>query len=245
MFDCQYKIGSKIDSSTAFKPAKCITPSTFNFLFLISVQLPNGITVNDLNSYLKEFEVKNNIKFDGVLLDYLDLMMPAQTKVSPSDLFIKDKFVSEELRNFAVEHDLLFATASQLNRAAVEEVEFDHSHISGGLSKIQTADNVIGIFTSQAMRERGRYQVQFMKTRSSSGVGQKVDLNFDVAGLRISDLADDEDGSDVTNTSAMFDKLKQRSTVTHQEKSIAENSVVENNLKSHDALRSMLKRSNN
>ena len=209
------------------------------------VQLPNGITVNDLNSYLKEFEVKNNLKFDGVLLDYLDLMMPAQSKVSPSDLFIKDKFVSEELRNFAVEHDLLFATASQLNRAAVEEVEFDHSHISGGLSKIQTADNVIGIFTSQAMRERGRYQVQFMKTRSSSGVGQKVDLNFDVAGLRISDLADDEDSSDVTNTSAMFDKLKQRSTVTHQEKSIAENSVVENNLKSHDALRSMLKRSNN
>jgi len=209
------------------------------------VQLPNGITVNDLNSYLKEFEVKNDIKFDAVLLDYLDLMMPAQSKVSPSDLFIKDKFVSEELRNFAMEHDLLFATASQLNRAAVEEVEFDHSHISGGLSKIQTADNVIGIFTSQAMRERGRYQVQFMKTRSSSGVGQKVDLNFDVAGLRITDLADDEDGSDVTNTSAVFDKLKQRSTVTHQEKSIAENSVVEENLKSHDALRSMLKRSNN
>ena len=209
------------------------------------VQLPNGITVNDLNSYLKEFEVKNNIKFDAVLLDYLDLMMPAQSKVSPSDLFIKDKFVSEELRNFAMEHDLLFATASQLNRAAVEEVEFDHSHISGGLSKIQTADNVIGIFTSQAMRERGRYQVQFMKTRSSSGVGQKVDLNFDVSGLRITDLADDEDASDVTNTSAVFDKLKQRSTVTHQEKSIAENSVVEENLKSHDALRSMLKRSNN
>ena len=46
---------------------------------------------------------------------------------------------------------------TKLNRAAVEEVEFDHSHISGGLSKIQTADNVIGIFTSQAMRERGRY----------------------------------------------------------------------------------------
>ena len=84
-----------------------------------------------------------------------------------------------------------------------------------------------------------------MKTRSSSGVGQKVDLNFDIAGLRITDLADDEDASDVTNTSAMFDKIKQRSTVSHQEKSISENSIVEENLKSHDALRSMLKRSNN
>jgi len=208
------------------------------------VQLPNGITINAITSYMREYETKNDLKIDAVLIDYLDLMMPAQSKVSPSDLFIKDKFVSEEMRNFAVEHDILFATASQLNRAAVEEVEFDHSHISGGLSKIQTADNVIGIFTSQAMRERGRYQVQFMKTRSSSGVGQKVDLAFDIGGLRIKDLDDDEAGSTMNQPSAIFDKIKSQNKVTHQEKNIAENSVVENTIQGHDKLRSMLKRSN-
>ena len=208
------------------------------------VQLPNGITINAITSYMREYETKNDLKIDAVLIDYLDLMMPAQSKVSPSDLFIKDKFVSEEMRNFAVEHDILFATASQLNRAAVEEVEFDHSHISGGLSKIQTADNVIGIFTSQAMRERGRYQVQFMKTRSSSGVGQKVDLAFDIGGLRIKDLDDDEAGSTMNQPSAIFDKIKSQNKVSHQEKNIAENSVVENTIQGHDKLRSMLKRSN-
>lgn len=207
------------------------------------VQLKNGITVNDLTSYLRELEVKTDKKFDAICVDYLDLMMPAGVKVNVSDMFVKDKYVSEELRNFAVENDLLFATASQLNRAAVEEVEFDHSHIAGGLSKVQTADNVIGIFTSQAMRERGRYQVQFMKTRSSSGVGQKVDLKFDISGLRISDLDDDEDQEPMNQTSAMFDKLKQRSQVNTQEKSLAENSVVENTIAGHDKLRSLLKKS--
>ena len=208
------------------------------------VQLPNGITINAITSYMREYETKNDLKIDAVLIDYLDLMMPAQSKVSPSDLFIKDKFVSEEMRNFAVEHDILFATASQLNRAAVEEVEFDHSHIAGGLSKVQTADNVIGIFTSQAMRERGRYQVQFMKTRSSSGVGQKVDLKFDIAGLRIEDLDEDEAGSTMNQPSAMFEKIKAQNKVTHQEKNIAENSVVENTIAGHDKLRGLLKRSN-
>ena len=207
------------------------------------VQLKNGITVNDLTSYLRELEVKTDKKFDAICVDYLDLMMPAGVKVNVSDMFVKDKYVSEELRNFAVENNLLFATASQLNRAAVEEVEFDHSHIAGGLSKVQTADNVIGIFTSQAMRERGRYQVQFMKTRSSSGVGQKVDLKFDISGLRISDLDDDEDQEPMNQTSAMFDKLKQRSQVNTQEKSLAENSVVENTIAGHDKLRSLLKKS--
>ena len=160
-------------------------------------------------------------------------------------MFIKDKFVSEELRNFAVEHDFLFATASQLNRSAVEEVEFDHSHISGGLSKIQTADNVIGIFTSQAMRERGRYQIQFMKTRSSAGVGQKVDLSFDIQGLRITDLPDDAEDTETTVTKDIFNKIKNKQNEAEQKKSIAENSVVSDNLQAMSRLNNIVKRQNN
>jgi len=45
------------------------------------------------------------------------------------------------------------------------------------------------------MRERGRYQIQLMKTRSSSGVGSKVDLEFDVNTLRISDCEQSEDSA--------------------------------------------------
>jgi len=109
----------------------------------------------------------------------------------------------------------VLATASQLNRASVEEIEFDHSHISGGLSKIQTADNVIGIFTSRAMKERGRYQIQFMKTRSSSGVGQKVDLEFDVDSLRIRDLNEEEAQSyNQQSKNKIYDSLKQTSKVS-------------------------------
>jgi len=114
-----------------------------------------------------------------------------------------------------VEKQCVLATASQLNRASVEEIEFDHSHISGGLSKIQTADNVIGIFTSRAMKERGRYQIQFMKTRSSSGVGQKVDLEFDVDSLRIRSLDEEESQSyNQQGKNKIYDSLKQTSKVT-------------------------------
>ena len=138
--------------------------------------MPTGKTANDLRSYIKEFEIKTGRKIDVVLVDYLDLMMPIAKRISAENLFVKDKYVSEELRDLAMELNCLFVTASQLNRSSVEEIEFDHSHISGGLSKIQTADNVIGIFTSRAMRERGRYQIQLMKTSIRSGVGAKIDL---------------------------------------------------------------------
>ncbi len=176
--------------------------------------MPSGKNANDIRSYVKEWSIKNKCQPDVLLIDYLDLLMPLSIKVSPSDLFVKDKYVSEELRNLAMELGCVFVTASQLNRAAVEEIEFDHSHISGGLSKIQTADNVIGIFTSRAMKERGRYQIQFMKTRSSSGVGQKVDLEFDVDSLRIKDLVEDEQGSYNQSTgSSIYSNIKKQSTI--------------------------------
>ena len=180
--------------------------------------MPSGKNCNDIRAYLKEYQVKKGQKPDVLLIDYLDLMMPLSVKVSPSDLFVKDKYVSEEIRNLAMETQCITVTASQLNRSAVEEIEFDHSHISGGLSKIQTADNVIGIFTSRAMKERGRYQIQFMKTRSSSGVGQKVDLEFNLETLRINDLGDEDEGSfaqqKAAATNSVMQGLKRTSSVT-------------------------------
>jgi KaiC/GvpD/RAD55 family RecA-like ATPase len=174
--------------------------------------MPTGKNANDIRSYLKEYEIKTGRKVDVLLVDYLDLMHPIAAKISAENLFVKDKYVSEELRNLAMELNTIFVTASQLNRSSVEEIEFDHSHISGGISKINTADNLIGIFTSRAMRERGRYQIQLMKTRSSSGVGQKIDLEFDVDSLRIRDLADDDEYQEFNKRkSTIYDSLKRSS----------------------------------
>jgi hypothetical protein len=138
--------------------------------------------------------------------------MPVSAKVSPNDLFVKDKYVSEELRNLAKELGVLLVTASQLNRSAVEEIEFDHSHISGGISKINTADNVFGIFTSRAMKERGKYQIQCMKSRSSTGVGQKIDLEYNIETMRITDEGGDEGGYNRPQSSIM-DSIKAKSKI--------------------------------
>ncbi len=204
-------------------------------------QMSNGVNANDIRSFIREYEIQSGVKVDCLLVDYLDLMMPISGKVSPSDLFIKDKYVSEELRNLAVELNILLVTASQLNRGAVEEIEFDHSHIAGGISKIQTADNVIGIFTSNAMRERGRYQIQFMKTRSSSGVGSKVDLKFNPETLRIEDLDDDDDTYDTMQTQTLVAGL-QRSASIRTEETETETESIDNTKLQGLALRDLLKK---
>ena len=177
--------------------------------------LPAQSTINDIRSYIKEVQIQTGLRVDFIMVDYLDLLMPVSAKVSPNDLFVKDKYVSEELRNLAKELNVLFVTASQLNRSAVEEVEFDHSHISGGISKINTADNVFGIFTSRAMKERGRYQIQCMKSRSSTGVGQKIDLEYNIETMRITDSGESESESTggFVKKPSIYDSIKTQSRV--------------------------------
>ena len=179
--------------------------------------LPAQSNINDIRSFVKEYQIQTGNKVDFMMVDYLDLLMPVSAKVSPNDLFVKDKYVSEELRNLSKELGVLLVTASQLNRSAVEEIEFDHSHISGGISKINTADNVFGIFTSRAMKERGRYQIQLMKTRSSNGVGMKVDLEYNIESMRITDPGEEgqeHHGGPPKIATNIMNQIKPTSTVT-------------------------------
>jgi hypothetical protein len=72
------------------------------------------------------------------------------------------------------------------------------------------------------MRERGRYQIQLMKTRSSSGVGMKIDLEFNIDSLRISSLAEEDSYGNHNSQSAgssLLNSIKQRQTVQSEDAS--------------------------
>lgn len=173
-------------------------------------QMPQGTTTNDLRAYLKNYEIETGHPCDVLMVDYLDLMFPNNKKIDVSNLFVKDKFITEELRGLCVEKNMVGVTASQLGRSSVNEMEMDHSHIAGGISKIQTADNVIAILATPAMRERGQYQFQFLKTRSSSGVGSKVIMGFDQETLRIYDLEEGESTAPVKTAADMMADLRRK-----------------------------------
>jgi len=85
------------------------------------------------------------------------------------------------------------------------------------------------------MRERGRIQIQFMKTRSSSGVGQKVDLEFDLNTLRLRDLS--EEDQEEQTSSSIFENIKKKSTMNK----IHENQVVDESVDHADKLKTLLK----
>lgn len=169
-----------------------------------------GTTCNDLRAYLKEYIIQRGYAPDMILVDYLDLMYPNNAKVDPSNLFVKDKFVSEELRSIAGDYGIPLVTASQLNRQSVEASEFDHAHIAGGISKINTADNVFAILFTTSMREKGEYEIQFLKTRSAAAVGQKIKLMSNRDTLRITDAPEDAAGPRTSTPDDLREEMKNK-----------------------------------
>jgi hypothetical protein len=165
-----------------------------------------GTTCNTVRAYLKEYEIQEGRKPDVLLIDYLDLMHPNNAKIDVSSMFTKDKYVSEEMRAIGSDWNIPVVSASQLNRQSVEAQEFDHSHIAGGISKINTADNVFGIFTSMSMKDRGVYQLQFLKTRSSSATGHKIELSYNPVSMAI----EDPDEGDAAVRPSTMDEIRQQ-----------------------------------
>lgn len=158
-------------------------------------RLPESITtVHDIRAYLRELQIKTGIKIKYLAVDYLDLL--TTVRASAENVFLKDKFISEELRALAHDLDIVLITASQLGRSSVDAEEYTHANISGGISKIMTADNVIGIRNTPAMRERGELLFEFLKTRNSDGVGSKVKLALNIDTMCISDHVDGGTGVD-------------------------------------------------
>lgn len=151
--------------------------------------MPSGTKASEIKAYLKEYYLHYKHMPDMIIVDYLDNMSPNEN-VSADNVWEKDKRCSEQLRQIGVDHNMFVATASQLNRDAVKAAQHDHSHIAGGISKINVSDVYISIKMSEAMRAKGEILFSFQKTRNSDGVGKQVFLKYDKNRLRIIDKDD-------------------------------------------------------
>ena len=108
-------------------------------------RLPEGgTTVNVLRAYVKEFQIKTGLKPDAIIIDYLDLMYPNNSYIDPSNLFVKDKFVSEEVRGFMHETNTFGATASQVNRCLKIDTSIIKDTGITTISSLKIGDKILG-----------------------------------------------------------------------------------------------------
>ncbi len=172
-------------------------------------RMPESSTnANHIRAYLKEFEIVNGFVPDFICVDYLDLMCSVQ-QVSAENTFIRDKFISEELRSIANDYNLMMITASQLNRGALQLESIDdlsQAQIAGGISKVNTTDNLVAIIQTPLMKAQNRMMFKLLKTRSSGGVGSFFMLQFNPVSL----MLENADGEINTKKASLANYVKDK-----------------------------------
>ena len=149
-------------------------------------RLPTGCCVNDIRSYLKQYEIEYGVKPDVIIIDYIDLLSPNEG-VKNMNISEQDKLKAEQCSQLLHDYNAIGLSASQQNREALKTSSPDQGVIAGGMTKVNTVDNFISLFMDGGLRAKGEMMAFFLKTRSSDGVGKMVMLSFDSVCLRITD----------------------------------------------------------
>lgn len=153
--------------------------------FIVKRMPENRTNVNTIRSYLEQLQQSSGFKPDFICVDYLDIMGTTHA-ISLDNLFVKDKYVTEEVRGLGFDFDAMIISASQLGRGAIDAEKLNQAHIQGGISKINTADYVIGIKQDDVMKAAGELMYECLKSRNSDGVGKRALLAWDAVSLVVS-----------------------------------------------------------
>lgn len=155
--------------------------------FVIKRMPENRTNINTIRSYLQQLEQTLGFRPDFIIIDYIDIMGTTM-QIDAGNLFVKDKYVTEEVRSLGLEFDCIMISASQLGRGAIDAEKLNQSHIQGGISKINTSDYTIGIKQDDLMRAAGEIYFEGLKTRNSAGTGVRKLLGWDPISLNIKSL---------------------------------------------------------
>ena len=154
---------------------------------IMCMKFPMNSTMIDIEAHFRDLSLDSGFLFQVVCIDYIDVMGAADKSIERSNIHIKDKDISEDMNNFLHANNLIGWTASQQTKTAVEEKELKSSNVSGGRSKVDTADNLIMLRRNDEERDEGRTWALIKKARSSGGVGSKVPLFWNPQTQRMGD----------------------------------------------------------
>lgn len=157
------------------------------------INMPNGCTPQDVESMLQEVEIATEKQFQILIIDYADLLRSNDRRIDPNNIHLLGKNIAEELRGMARERtrvgkNTMVLTASQITKDNMDEGEYEMSQIAGSVGKTNTADLIFSVRTNQAMRQKGLYELKFLKTRNSGCVGKKLKLQYNIDTLLMSDI---------------------------------------------------------
>lgn len=129
---------------------------------LIKRYTKDDVTIPDIKSFILRYQKKFGIKFDIIILDYLDcLESHKKTKDRTEDEFT----IVKSFLNLSGELDIPCWSATQGNRESFGSEVVNAIHQGGSIKRIQKAHFVMSIAKTDSMKEAHRANIKIIKAR--------------------------------------------------------------------------------
>ena len=207
--DNKYKIINKNISTEQLKP------EDINELKLKSIgRFPHGrlkiicragININDLKALMSELKYQNKFIPDVIILDYADKMTTVKRMNTEREAL---GIIWKDLRDLALNNNLLLITASQTNKASWDK-HFSRDAIAEDSRKLNEVSAAIGIMADKKDRELGLTMLRTLKVRDGYFETRDVycSTNYHIGQPCLQSVwADELDISDKKNTNERNEK---------------------------------------
>ena len=158
---------------------------------LVIKEYPTGsATVDHFNALLEELKTKRGFVPDVVFVDYLQIVASATHRGNSSmNTYQMQKYVAEELRGFAVKHNVPVISSVQTNRSGYNVSDIDETSIADSAGIIFTADMILGVIRPEDLKEQGQVMFKQIKNRfGDPSMYQKFICGMDTSRMRVFDI---------------------------------------------------------
>lgn len=125
---------------------------------------------NDLKRLLTRYEAAG-IKFDLVIVDYADLMVPDRVSNEPRE---NSRLIYVGLRGIAHMFNCALLSATQTNRAGFKEAVGKMEHVAEDINKVRTVDLMISLNRDDMDKDNGEARLYFAASRNQESVMVRV-----------------------------------------------------------------------
>ena len=157
---------------------------------------PKSIRSIDIEMYLENL-ILNGFKFDAVIVDYLNLVLPNK---SADNMYRDVLTVSENLRALSYKFSCPFWTATQTNTEGINNENVDMQNVSESRGIVHTLDFLGALFQTPDDREEGIINCKLLKNRLGGVIYKTVSFKLDPENLVLSDITYDTDREDLNFT---------------------------------------------
>lgn len=146
-------------------------------------------SANDIEAFIKKKEATTGIKFDLVVIDYLNIMKNWRNPNS-ENTYMKVKQISEDVRAMALRNGWAIASATQMNRSNQGSTDISMTDISESIGLASTLDTLYGIIQTELMKSEGEYMLKSLALRNSEESGYRKKFTVNYSTMNIYETAD-------------------------------------------------------